>query len=161
MDSDALRNRLCADGESKGRWLRLGLSGLFACAWVASLCVPVVRDTQLASFRGYVAFLIGWLGIFRLQFGWFANPALGLVLVRLVRGGPGAQLDMALAAALLLLAFDACFWSRMYGDGSLIAVDRFGPGYFLWLFATGGAGITFVISAALRWRSEPDRGLEM
>jgi len=161
MGTNALLKRIDANGEGRGRSLRVGLSGLFACAWAVSLFVPVVRDTHVAGFRGYVALLAGWLAIFSFQFGWFANPVLGFALVRLVGGRPGARLDMVVALALLLLAFDACFWSRMYGDGRPIAFDQFGPGYVLWLFATCGAGITLLISAAMRWRSERDLGLEM
>ena len=132
--------------------LRVRLAAITLLAgWAISLCLPVAIMGPLADnrFPGWMILTIGWMGIMVLQVGWFANlvivPGLLGCLFRPMsvsrRKWPRRRIG---AAVLTVLAVDALFWRKMYGDDGTAPIEQFGAGYYLWFAVTLG-------TAALLW----------
>jgi hypothetical protein len=101
--------------------------------WIASLALPVETDCgDPHAAQGYVVFSFGWLGPFDLQFGWFANPLMLWVIVRLLfNRRPG----IIPAFGGLGLALSALAW-KTTPRGDAPGVDTIcarHSGFYLWI----------------------------
>jgi hypothetical protein len=134
-ESDMLRPVKRSNGDSNARINVLGLSSLLfvmACAMPAL----VIRDGErVDSWEGWFLLTFGWGGLFQAQFAWLANLLLvGAALLVWRRRYVGAAVTSGMA---LPLALDtAAMFSQPVAIGDEVRpcfLQRFGPGFFLWL----------------------------
>ncbi len=112
-------------------WLWFSL-GLFGFALVTPALFFEARDSML----GFVALLIGWLGLFVGQFAWFANLFWGLGLVLLLLGRPKGAIVVIACGVLIALHTFALIGEELPGDEGGVTrmiVSGAGPGTYLWL----------------------------
>lgn len=88
---------------------RLIACGVSAVLFVLACATPAmtVFNTNLRAEEhmwGMPLLLVGWLGVFTLQFGWFANPLLCLALILLLAGANRKALWVGGAACILGLS---------------------------------------------------------
>ncbi len=86
--------------------------------------------------------MMGWMGLFVLQFGWFANLAFLSAQSLLASCTRRTAWATVTSAALLVLTADALAWHEMYGDSGTAPIKAFGAGYYVWLFVMVGTAIT-------------------
>ena len=112
-------------------WLWLSLS-LFGLALMTPALFFEARDSML----GFVALLIGWLGLFVGQFAWFANLFWGLGLLLLLLGRPRGAIVVIACGFLIALHTFAVIGKELPGDEggvTRMVVSGAGPGTYLWL----------------------------
>lgn len=108
---------------------------MLLAGWVASLALPVASAGDRFGLRhldGTDLLAEGWLGPLMLQFGWFANPLLLLLL--------GIGLSTRLTASWMLqgssilmglLVLNTTFWSAVPDDAGNHRITARHAGYFL------------------------------
>ena len=121
--------------------------------WVVSLATPVAIMGPLPDnvFPGWSILMVGWLGVFVLQFGWFANLVFVACCTLIGFGIGGPRTRFALSIGLSALAINALFWREMYGDNGSAPILSFGLGYYLWFIAMFGAAATLAGPPLNRW----------
>ena len=91
--------------------------------------------------------MIGWLGIFAFQFGWFANILLiigiALLLAKECRGRP----SRLVAGGLLVLSMNALFWGEMYYSNETRPIETYYLGYYFWFLANVIAACALFVRA--------------
>lgn len=110
-------------------WLSLILFGL-------ALMTPALFFKAKDSMPGFVALLIGWLGLFVGQFAWFANLFWGLGLLLLLLGRPKGAIVVIAVGLLIGLHTFALIGEELPGDEGGVTrtiVSSAGPGTYLWL----------------------------
>lgn len=92
-------------------------------------------------FPGYAILMMGWMGVFVGQFGWFLNLLLWPALVLAAsRSSVRQSRKLGLAALMMVLVADALFWRDMYGDDGATPIPVFGTGYYLWFAVMVASG---------------------
>jgi hypothetical protein len=87
-------------------------------------------------YPGWIIFLMGWMGPFIGQFGWFANFLVPIAVVdRASNSRVSRRSAKAAAAMLLLLAINSAFWQNIPNDASLGPITSYGIGYYFWMAA--------------------------
>jgi hypothetical protein len=131
-----------------GKWLVAVALGL---CWLGSIGLPAVEtvaSTGPATMMGYEILWMGWFAVFMLQFGWFANIVLPVVLLLALFAGQSRLVHVAsiwLALLLLALTLNAAMWREIPTDFRSIQVVGFRIGYWLWMGAMlGGSALVLV-----------------
>jgi hypothetical protein len=124
------------------------LRPLWALLWLGSLALPVAatgpHPTDFGA--GWLILCTGWLGVIVLQFGWFANIAFIIAVVRFLLRRSGKVGDTAILAVLVPSTLDALLWRQMYGDNGSVPIQVFGVGYYLWFAAMAGMTLSLLLS---------------
>lgn len=130
---------------SRGARRMLGV--LFGLAWVVSLVFPAAYLQKGDQIPGIVVLMFGWFGLFMFQLAWLANFAFLLTLPVFALKDRSRSVFLRISGVFLLFcAASAFFWSDWPDDSSSNPVVAFGSGFYLWIFAVAGTGIS-----ALAW----------
>jgi hypothetical protein len=103
---------------------------LLVLAFGASLCLPVAWEKGGSAIAGWWVLLLGWLGVFTGQLGWFGNVALVRTLYVPPKSLFGASIQASLFVVFFLFAFA---WRDIPLDNGDHAITRYGAGYYIWL----------------------------
>ena len=134
---------------------RKWIGGTIASVWLLSLVVPAAGwgHGPGAIGPGWSLLLIGWLGIFNGQFGWFANlPFLLSMPAAIGRRQPPTLLFLFASLAIALPAIQTLGWTDVQTDSGRFPV-AIGPGYYLWLVALLAQAV-WLFCRALSWRDD-------
>lgn len=106
-----------------------------------------------AVWDGITVLLVGWLGLFFSQFGWFANPLYGLSLYFVWTGRwrsaiVSSGIAIVIAASNTVLLFRQTLWGDEAGVAKL-NLHHLERGYYFWAIALS---IPFVWSTVQAWR---------
>lgn len=105
-----------------------------------SLTLPIFFLEIGHSTYGYEILLFGWMGIFTLNFAWFANLFSGLALTLFLFSKKRLAFVFSILGAMIALnAFRTEYWygSDITGSSFPIAmtITSFGLGFYLWIIA--------------------------
>ncbi|NOJ94591.1 hypothetical protein HMI51_16835 [Corallococcus coralloides] len=145
-----------AQSQQKTRRLACGASALLFVLACATPAMTVFNTNQRAEEQmwGLPLLLVGWLGVFTLQFGWFANPLLCLAFVLLLVGEDRKALWVGVAACVLGLSSLSWYVDPIPADES--GGDRYlellypSIGFIFWL------GSMLVIPLTAQHLSQPE-----
>lgn len=115
---------------------RRAVAALVGLLWLGSLLAPAVEPLNDDAYPGYMILMIGWLGVFILQFGWFANVLILPAIVLLLIKRSGRRRLHLMGGSLLALSLNALFWSEMHYDNGSRPIEIYHSGYFMWFSAT-------------------------
>ena len=136
------------------RRARRFLAAALGLGWAISLVLPVADAGKgYESVDGAMVLMIGGLGVFMGQFAWFANPLLFVVLLLCLSSRMYPLLLRWSGGLLVLLTISAAFWSDIPDDAGSNIVERFLPGYWLWMATMGIAGLWAMVRSHLPSRS--------
>ena len=93
--------------------------------------------------------MMGWLGVFVFQFGWFANVLIIPAIVLLLLRRPGGLLSRLIGGGIALLLLNALFWREMHYDNGTRPIENYHIGYYLWFLASGLAAFALLARARL------------
>ncbi|NBC43407.1 hypothetical protein HRD49_02160 [Corallococcus exiguus] len=145
-----------AQSQQKTRLLACGASALLfvlACATPA-MTVFNANKRDEEQMWGLALLLMGWLGVFTMQFGWFANPLLCVAFVMLLVGADRKALWVGGAASILGLTSLTWYINPIPADES--GGDRYlellypSIGFIFWL------GSLLVIPLTAHHLSQPE-----
>ncbi len=131
------------------------LAALWLALWLGSLALPVaIMGRHIDDiYRGWSILMIGWMGAFVLQFGWFANLAFLLAVGMLAFSRKRTLWASVLTFPLVAATVDALFWHEIDGDNGPAQIQSFGVGYYLWFAAMIGAAASLAWCSS-RWRTD-------
>lgn len=118
----------------------------FLIGWALSLCLPAIDLSLNATgepMRGWAVLASGFFGLLLCQFGWLANIALFGVLVGLSAWGMQGRWLQGWSILLLLLTSLNSF--DLFLRPALWKFEGAGPGFWLWIVSTVGAGLTGLV----------------
>ncbi|MEW6435732.1 MAG: hypothetical protein AB1508_01015 [Pseudomonadota bacterium] len=123
-------------GEQARKTIRR-LVGVAALAlWVSSLFLPVARYCTAYNgslhLSGLTVLAMGWMGWADGQFGWFANPLILWVIIRLLCGFRAGAIAASIAFVLALLSFS---FNRTADDTGFQQLCGKELGFYLWFAA--------------------------
>lgn len=123
-------------------WLAAGSLGSFG----VSLCLPALLFRAHPAFDGWVLFLMGWLGIVGLNFGWFAN--LVMLGAWIAFAAQSRFVARILSVVAVLVAADSVRLIGTYvpldeANVNKAVVSGLGLGFYLWI---GAMALLFVAS---------------
>ena len=137
---------------------RLVLVGVIATIYILACCCPALRLDRYYSgdsspqssetWFGWMALVLGWLGIFVGSAAWLANICLGLTLIFLLCGLRWASLISAVLAALISLDFFPLFSAKIPADEGGVGTLVLQPpeiGVWLWFASIASAFVAGLI----------------
>ncbi|MBK6608389.1 MAG: hypothetical protein KBF99_17750 [Leptospiraceae bacterium] len=105
-----------------------------------SLALPIFFCGIRSTTYGFEILLFGWMGIFTLNFAWFANLFYGLALALFILSKKRLAFMISILGA--IIALDAFRIEYLYGSDIsgtsfpiAIAITSFGLGFYFWLTA--------------------------
>ncbi|TSC26034.1 hypothetical protein [Corallococcus sp. Z5C101001] len=110
---------------------------LLACATPA-MTVLTSSGQREEEMWGAVLLLMGWLGAFTFQLGWYANPLLVLTLILLLMGKDRGAIWTGVAASLLGLSSLSWYFNPVpanEGGGQDLNLLYPSIGFYLWMFS--------------------------
>lgn len=111
------------------------VAAIVGLLWLGSILVPAVEPQNDSAYPGYMILMLGWLGVFIFQFGWFANLLIPPALVLLLLERSSRLLPRLIGGGLLVFSLNALFWHEMYYDNGSSPIEVYHPGYFMWFLA--------------------------
>ncbi|AFE05415.1 hypothetical protein COCOR_03756 [Corallococcus coralloides DSM 2259] len=145
-----------AQSQQKTRLTACGVSALLFVLACATPAMTVYNTNQRAEEHmwGMPLLLVGWVGVFTFQFGWYANPLLALAFVLLLAGADRKALCVGGAACVLALSSLTWYVNPVPADesGGNRYLELLSPsiGFIFWL------GSMAVIPATAHHLSQPD-----
>ena len=122
---------------------------LSVALFVASLfTVLYTVDHENVSFRGYEAFLLGWMDLSGSGIAWIANPLSVIALLLFLFNKLKASFITGFTAILFALGF--ILYENYFGPESTTAHISIGPSYFLWMASI--LNICVVAIYLIQWR---------
>ncbi len=107
------------------------------------LSLPAIRTTDGVVW-GSELLALGWLGPLNLKFAWFANPAMMVVVVRVLHR---RRVHWLIGLTLFALMADAMAWTGLPGESGRAEIIQYFGGYYIWLALVG----LCACSPLLRW----------
>lgn len=120
----------------------------------ASLVLPVATMSSRTegTWYGLSLLLIGPLGLLAGQLGWFANPLMIWLIVRLCRRRRINMLGAILALFALGLTLTSLYWTVAYDDTGTFQITNHGLGFYLWI------GCAALLAVSALWLRRVDGG---